>query len=105
MVALVDEHRINAAFPPYIRGEGRFRRIKWELHTRRTLRIIRRLKRKGYTVYAGGDLNTPEGVSGYRGVLHETGKHFDRLGSTKPFKRTLVLSKLGSDHFRLRAVA
>ena len=104
MVALVDEHRINAAFPPYIRGEGLFRRAKWELHTRRTLRIIRRLKRKGYTVYAGGDLNTPEGVSGYRGVLHEVGTHFDRLGSTTPLKRTLVLSKLGSDHNRLRAV-
>lgn len=101
-LALVVEHRINAAFPPYIRGEKLFRKAKWWLHTRRTLRVIKRLKKKGYTVHAGGDLNTPKGVSGYRGVLHETGKHYDRLGSTEPFKKTLVLSKLGSDHFRLK---
>jgi hypothetical protein len=102
MVAFVDEHRINAAFPPYRRGEGLFRRLAWWHHTRMTLDIIRRLKWAGYTVYAGGDLNTPEGVSGYRGVLNEVGDHYDRLGSTEEFKASMRLAKLGSDHFRLK---
>jgi hypothetical protein len=103
-VVLIDEHRINAAFPPYIRGEKLFRKAKWWLHTRRTLRIIKRYKRKGYTIHAGGDLNTPHGVSGYRGHLHEVGDHFDRLGSTKPLRNVRVMAKLGSDHNGLRAV-
>lgn len=102
MVALVDEHRINAAFPPYKRGEGLFRRLAWELHTRNTLTIIKRLKRKGYTVYAGGDLNTPLGVLGYKGVVNEVGDGYDRLGSTEKFRKSTHLSKLGSDHFRLK---
>lgn len=104
MVALVDEHRINAAFPPYVRGEGLFRRLAWELHTRMTLRIIKRLKKKGYTVHAGGDLNTPFGVKGYKGVLNEVGisHRFDRLGSTESFHKVVLLSKMGSDHNRLK---
>lgn len=102
MVALVVEHRINAAFPPYIRGEKLFRKLAWWYHTRMTLRIVKRLKKKGYIVYAGGDLNTPAGVSGYKGVLHEAGNGFDRLGSTEPIRRSLHLSKLGSDHLRLK---
>lgn len=103
-VALINEHRINAAFPPYIRGEGPFRRLAWELHTRMTLRIIKRLKKKGYIIYAGGDLNTPFSVRGYKGVLNEAGigHRFDRLGSTEPFRRVAFLSKLGSDHHRLK---
>lgn len=103
MVALVDEHRINAAFPPYRRGEHLFRRLAWWSHTRMTLRIIRRLIRKGYTVHAGGDLNTPRGVSGYDGVLNERGTHYDRLGSTRPLGPGKVLSRLGSDHWRIKA--
>lgn len=101
-VVLIDEHRINAAFPPYIRGEKLFRKLAWQLHTRNTLKIIKRYKKLGYTIHAGGDLNTPKGVSGYKGHLYETGEHFDRLGSTRPFVRSMVLSKLGSDHFRLK---
>jgi hypothetical protein len=104
-VALIVEHRINAAFPPFRRGEALFRKLAWWSHTRMTLRIMRRLKRQGYTIYAGGDLNTPEGVSGYKGVLHEVGRKYDRLGSTKPLRTVRRLPALGSDHFRLRAVA
>ena len=103
MIALVDEHRINAAFEPYKRGEALFRRLAWWSHTRMTLRIIRRLIRKGYTVYAFGDLNTPRGVSGYKGVLNERGTGYDRLGSSRPMGPVKVLAKLGSDHPRLRA--
>lgn len=103
-VALIVEHRINAAFPPYKRGEALFRRLAWWAHTRMTLRLIRRLKRRGYTIYAGGDLNTPEHVRGYRGQLHEAGFGLDRLGSTEGIKRSAHLSALGSDHKRLRAV-
>lgn len=102
-VALLVEHRINAAFEPFKRGEGLFRKTMWEMHTRMTLRIIRKLKKRGYTVYAGGDLNTPVGVSGYRGVLNEVGRKYDRLGSTRPLVNARRLSRLGSDHFRLRA--
>lgn len=102
-VALIVEHRINAAFPPYKRGEELFRRLAWWSHTRLTLKIIRRLKKKGYTIYAGGDLNTPVGVSGYKGVLNEVGRKYDRLGSTRELTDAKRLSRLGSDHFRLRA--
>lgn len=102
-VALIVEHRINAAFPPFKRGEALFRKLAWWSHTRMTLKTIRRLKKRGYTVHAGGDLNTPVGVSGYRGVLNEVGRKYDRLGSTKPLVNAKRLPALGSDHFRLRA--
>ena len=104
-VALIVEHRINAAFPPFKRGEALFRKLAWWSHTRMTLRIIKRLKKQGYTIYAGGDLNTPEGVSGYKGTLHEVGRRYDRLGSTRPLKNAKRLPRLGSDHFRWRADA
>lgn len=103
MNAFLAEHRINAAFPPYKRGEALFRKLAWWSHTRLTLKIIRRLKKKGYTIYAGGDLNTPVGVSGYKGVLNEVGRKYDRLGSTRELTDAKRLSRLGSDHFRLRA--
>ena len=99
-VALVNEHRINAAFAPFKRGEGLFRKTMWEIHTRMTLRIIRRLIRKGYTVHAGGDLNVPRSVRGYRDALHEVGTGLDRLASTEGLANVRVLSKNGSDHHR-----
>jgi hypothetical protein len=101
--ALLVEHRINAAFEPFIRGEGTFRRDRWRKHTVMTLRIIRRLVRRGYLVLAGGDINTPHGVSAYEGVLNERGSHFDRLGSNGDLGKPEVMSKEGSDHNRLRA--
>lgn len=96
-------HWINAAFPPYRRGEARFRRAMWRRHQRIALRIIGRHIRKGRTVYAGGDLNTIPGVLGYRGVLREVGSHFDRLGSTRELPVAQRLSRMGSDHHRLKA--
>jgi hypothetical protein len=96
-------HWINAAHPPYRRGEAGFRRAMWRRHQRIALRIIRRHKRKGRVVLAGGDLNTPHGVKGYAGVLHEVGDHFDRLGSTVRLRDLVVMSRMGSDHPRLRA--
>ena len=68
------------------------------------MRIIARQKRKGRRVLAGGDVNTPNGVKGYPG-LHEVGHHFDRLASTQPLKSPELMSRMGSDHPRLRAVA
>lgn len=99
---LLVEHRINASFPPYRRGEATFRRTSWNWHTRMTLRRIRRFRRRGLLVIAGGDLNTPFNVTGYRGELHEAGAHFDRLGSTRPIRDVELLSRMGSDHPRLK---
>lgn len=96
-------HWINAAHPPYRRGEATFRRLMWRRHQRIALRIIRRHKRKGRIVLAGGDLNTPRGVKGYNGELHEVGDHFDRLASSRPLRDLETLSRMGSDHPRLRA--
>lgn len=101
--AIVVEHRINAAFPPFRRGERWYRPRMWRRHTRVSLRIIERHKRKGRVVYGGGDLNVPRTISGYQGALHEVGDHFDRLGSTRRLRDLEVLSRMGSDHPRLRA--
>ena len=101
---VIAEHRINAAFPPYVRGEANFRRANWMKHTSVTLRIISRFKANGFIVLAGGDLNTPKGVKGYAGRLAERGGHFDRLGfhgvKAGPAQ---VGTKEGSDHPRLSA--
>lgn len=101
--AIVVEHRINAAFPPFKRGERWYRPKMWRLHARVSLRIIERHKRKGRLVLSGGDLNTIPTVSGYQGTLHEVGDGFDRLGSTRPLVDPAVLSRMGSDHHRLVA--
>lgn len=100
--AIVVEHRINAAFPPFKRGEPWFRRAMWRRHTRISLRIIARQRRKFRHVLCGGDTNTPRGIKGYPG-LHEVGDHFDRLASTRPLRDLVVMSRMGSDHPRLRA--
>lgn len=100
--AIVVEHRINAAFPPFRRGERWYRPRMWRLHTKVTMRIIARHKRKGRRVLAGGDVNTPRDVKGYPG-LHEVGDHLDRLASTTPLFDLEVMSRMGSDHPRLRA--
>lgn len=104
-VAFICEHRINAAFPPFIRGEGHFRETRWREHTDLTLGLISAYRRDGWVVYAGGDLNTPPGVSGYKGRLHEVGKRLDRLGGSEPLVDVQVLDAKGSDHPRLKARA
>lgn len=96
-------HWINAAFEPYVRGEADFRSAMWERHQRIALRIIERHIARGREVYHAGDLNTPRGVSGYDGVLNERGTHYDRIGSTRPLGPGKVLSRLGSDHWRIKA--
>ncbi len=103
-VVVVAEHRINAAFQPWIRGERTFRTKAWWRHTDGTLETIQRLKDSGYTILAGGDLNTPHGVSGYEGKLGEVGDGFDRLGSNGRIGRFERLSRQGSDHPRIRAL-
>ena len=96
-------HWINAGFPPFRRGEGEFRQSMWRKHQRIALRIIARHVRRGRTVYAGGDANAIPSVRAYDGVLHEVGDHFDRLASTRPLRDLETLSRMGSDHPRLRA--
>lgn len=98
------EHRINAAFPPFKRGEAIYRPRMWKLHTAAAVRLIRRWKKRGRIVLAGGDLNTPHGVSGYKGELQEAGDGFDRLGAHGvKLYGTRHMSALHSDHLRLRA--
>jgi hypothetical protein len=106
---LIVEHRINAAFPPYVRGESVFRRTCWATHTDLTLGVIRNRKRAGHLVIAGGDDNTPRserGLLAYRGELQEVGHHFDRLAVSHKGARlygATYLGRVGSDHPRLRA--
>lgn len=96
------EHRINAAFPPYVRGEPDFRREHWHEHTAGTLKIMERQDAKGFLVVSAGDDNTPNGVRAYPG-WDETGEHFDRIGSNARLSGLDVLSRVGSDHPRIRA--
>lgn len=99
---IIVEHRINAAFPPFVRGEPRFRQYNWRKHTRFTVGLIKRFIKRGWIVLAGGDLNAIRTVKGYRGNLKEYGKHFDRLGTHGVRSRNFrVLSRKGSDHPRL----
>ena len=101
--AIVVEHRINAAFPPFRRGERWYRPRMWRLHQKVSLRIIERQIVKGREVLAGGDLNTIPGVYGYGKLLHEVGRGFDRLASTRRLTDPAELSRMGSDHHRLVA--
>lgn len=101
-IAFVGEHRINAAFRPWIRGERTFREAAWKRHTDGTWDTIRRLIDSGYVVCAGGDVNTPEGIPGYPIYMHERGDHYDRLASTVQLGPAEYLSRKGSDHPRLR---
>jgi hypothetical protein len=107
LVVVVAEHRINAAFRPWIRGERVFRTAMWRKHTDGTLETIQRLEDSGYLVLAGGDDNTPQGVSAYERHLTEVGDHFDRLAVSRAGSLDNVenLSRQGSDHYRLRAIA
>lgn len=105
-VAFLVHHRINAAFPPFVRGERVFRPTMWKLHALRDRRIVKRLLKRGFEVYAGGDSNAPEGVKAFNGLLDETDwAHLDRLAASTRLLHSRELSKDGSDHHRLRAVA
>lgn len=101
--AFLLEHRINAAFPPYVRGEGELRRTDWETHQAMTLRLVKRYQDDGRFCVGFGDLNTPSAVFGYRRELLEVGHGYDRLACTTSGRWTGVerLSRVGSDHGRL----
>lgn len=101
-VVFIVEHRINAAFPPYVRGEARFRRTCWETHTALLLWVLEEYA--GWEIRAGGDLNTPARVNGYKGRLNEVGHGLDRLGSNGRLRNFEVLTRKQSDHPRIRAV-
>jgi hypothetical protein len=102
LYAIIVEHRINAWYRPWRRGERYFRSRMWRLHTWRSNRIQRKLLAKGYIVIAMGDPNAPEGVKAYP-LLNETqDAHMDRVAASFPLGDTEELGKEGSDHHRLR---
>lgn len=99
---IIAEHRINAAFEPFIRGEGLFRARMWRKHTQFTQSLIERLQGRGKNILAGGDLNTPRLVRGYGGLLREYGGGFDRLGVGGRRSGDVRLGgDAGSDHKKL----
>jgi hypothetical protein len=105
-VAVIADHRINAAFAPFIRGERLLRPRFWKRHTRITKDMIRAAKANGRIVLYGGDPNTPKNITAVGNVLqHEVGDGKDRLASNVALTDVRVLSKAGSDHHRLRATA
>lgn len=99
-------HRINAAHPPYIRGEAAFRRRNWQHHKRIDTGIVRRAIDTDWHVIAGGDYNTPPHVLAFplRLGLAEEKRGLDRIATTGRIVpgSVDVLSHAGSDHPRLR---
>lgn len=104
-LAIIAEHRINAAFPPYVRGERAFRKAAWSRHTNATWDLIHRLMDSGYLVLGGGDVNTPQGVPGYPIGLKERGHYYDRLFANTSLGPATYKSRKGSDHPRLVTTA
>lgn len=98
------EHRINAAFPPFVRGEGWFRETAWQRHATGTLEKMRRQMNRGAVVIGAGDVNTPRTEDGYPG-FHEIGAGYDRIGASVPLTDVEHLTRKGSDHGRLKATA
>lgn len=95
-------HRINAAFPPFKRGEALFRKARWTEHAGTDAELVDQYLADGWVVHLMGDLNTPRGVRGTN-LPHEVGHGYDRLASSKPLRHVRYLSRMGSDHPRLRA--
>ena len=103
VTSIVIDHRINAAFAPWIRGEKIIRQRFWKRHTRKTKALIRKAKGRGDVVVYGGDPNTPKQISAVGNTLNwEVGDGKDRLASNRQITNVKVLSKDGSDHHRLR---
>lgn len=95
-------HRVNAAFPPFKRGEAEDRQGWWTAHERTDHELAEQYRAAGWVVHNLGDLNTPKGVKGTR-LPHEVGRGFDRIASTVRLRDVEYLSRKGSDHPRLRA--
>lgn len=103
LVAFLCEHRINAAFWPFKRGEAKQREAFWRAHRDLTARLIKRFEDRGIPVIGGGDENTPAAVLAFGKVLRERGRGYDRLGCSKSCQISDAehLSAVGSDHRRL----
>lgn len=95
-------HRINAAFPPYKRGEPHFRAAMWAKHEQTDAELVDQYRANGWVVHLLGDLNTPPGVKGTT-LPHEAGRGFDRIASTQRLYAVVRMSRAGSDHHRWRA--
>lgn len=95
-------HRINAAHPPFKRGEPAFRVAMWEKHEHTDHELAEQYRAAGWVVHILGDLNTPRGVKGTR-LPYEVGRGYDRVASTVWLRQGRYLSRMGSDHPRLRA--
>jgi hypothetical protein len=107
-VVFVVEHRINAAFPPHVRGEGVFRAQRWAWHKALTMTMLEEYFLGGWEVRVGGDTNTPSWVNAWEvhyPEVYESGTGLDRLGSSSPIRHFERLSRKGSDHPRLRALS
>lgn len=105
LVVFLCEHRINAAFPPFKRGEPEQRKGFWGKHSALTQALIAHHEGLGRFVIAGGDENTPDSVLAFAKKLHEVGRGYDRLGCSKSGQLDEVkhLDAMGSDHRRLVA--
>lgn len=95
-------HRINAAFPPYKRGEALFRRNRWTEHEQTDAELVEHYRAMGAVVHLLGDLNTPHGVDGTT-LPYEVGHRYDRIASTRRLYAVVRMSRAGSDHYRWRA--
>lgn len=99
----VFDHRINAAFPPFVRGEKILRPRFWKKHTEITKTMIRNAKGRNIVVVYMGDPNTPKHIAAVGNVLqYEEGTGKDRIASNRKIHKFEELSKAGSDHHRLR---
>lgn len=95
------EHRINAWYSPWKRGEPKLRKRWHDKHHRITNRIHLRLINKGRLVAGGGDSNSPQGFKAYE-HLNEYGTHLDRVACSEEIDQGATLRKGGSDHNRIR---
>lgn len=106
--ALVAEHRINAARPPYRRGEATLRRMLHAIHSANTKRLVKRLVKAGYVVVVGGDPNLPKWERAYPYLPVEVGRNvgrgLDRIGSTKPLGGVMGTPGPEDGHDQLSAV-
>jgi len=102
-VAILLPHRINAGFPPYVRGEAVFRSKRWHAHREVDDLLIEDYRERGWDVIALGDVNTPPDVVGFPALAWEVGRGFDRIASNVDLVDVEYLGHAGSDHPRLRA--
>lgn len=103
-VDVVFDHRINAAFPPFIRGEKIFRIAMWKLHTGISKAMARRSKKKGRIVVGVGDPNVVADHQAWGKVLPFEHRHNkDVIASNRPLIDKEVGAKDGSDHNKIWA--